>query len=393
MPTNFTQEFNEWISQKLEDAQVNSDIEDAMAFYNSLLGENNSFEEEIKKTVSKLDEIHRMTDLKNKVERFVNLSKDFSENFDKFLKQNALPNVNTRLQKTIEFFDNLLKDKDVPFKKEIMEMKVKCEEALSPDKSLEDKQKVLHEVSIAIPFKRQVQENEEHTNARLTHYIKRLDIILKKQNVKYAKDLNELRHRFEESLTNDSHQQKEEFLEYYPHSLKEAVSDYLQDELDKQYLNEDILIEMWYMEELLPYLDNDLAKEISQIIVEYGVALQKDDFDEKLDKFTGTVDNYSQKLITYLDTEPEPLPVVNIHLKFFQQYIVYLLQDDQSSHAKVYEAELRALLPQVEKAIASENFKEKMQIIDAFDEVNTQFGQFLLNHIVDFEIYRFGFKS
>uniref|UniRef100_A0A1A9V782 Uncharacterized protein n=1 Tax=Glossina austeni TaxID=7395 RepID=A0A1A9V782_GLOAU len=147
MPTHFSQEFNEWISKKLEEAQLDGDIENAMAFYNSLLTEHNSYEDDIKKTLSILEEIHRVADLKDKVERFINLSKDFSESFDKFLKESALPNVNTRLQKTIEFFANVLKDESVPFKKEILELKAKCEEALSSDKSLEDKQKALHEVT------------------------------------------------------------------------------------------------------------------------------------------------------------------------------------------------------------------------------------------------------
>ncbi|KAI9577975.1 uncharacterized protein LOC119641076 [Glossina fuscipes] len=147
MPTHFNQEFNEWISKKLEEAQVDGDIENAMAFYNSLLTEHNSYEDDIKKTLSILEEIHRVADLKDKVERFINLSKDFSDSFDKFLKESSLPNVNTRLQKTIEFFANVLKDESVPFKKEILELKAKCEKALNSDKSLEDKQKVLHEVT------------------------------------------------------------------------------------------------------------------------------------------------------------------------------------------------------------------------------------------------------
>ncbi|KAL9875232.1 uncharacterized protein ACN427_013446 [Glossina fuscipes fuscipes] len=252
---------------------------------------------------------------------------------------------------------------------------------------------VLKNVSIASPIKRHLQDDEEHINSRLNHYIKRLHIIIKKADFEYANELNELRQRFEKSLTNDNHQQKQEFLEYYAHTLNGAVSDYLQNELDKQYLNEDICIEIWYMKEILPYLKDGLAMEISQIIAEYEIALKKDDFGEKFNAFTETVDNYSQNLTTYLDSEPQPLPVLNAHLKFFQYYVSHLLQNNQVSGAKVYEVKLRALLNQVEQAIASEHLEEKLQTIDAFDAVDTEFGQFLFDHMIDFEICRFGFEN
>ncbi|KAI9577974.1 hypothetical protein GQX74_014118 [Glossina fuscipes] len=252
---------------------------------------------------------------------------------------------------------------------------------------------LLSRVSIASPIKRHLQDDEEHINSRLNHYIKRLHIIIKKADFEYANELNELRQRFEKSLTNDNHQQKQEFLEYYAHTLNGAVSDYLQNELDKQYLNEDICIEIWYMKEILPYLKDGLAMEISQIIAEYEIALKKDDFGEKFNAFTETVDNYSQNLTTYLDSEPQPLPVLNAHLKFFQYYVSHLLQNNQVLGAKVYEVKLRALLNQVEQAIASEHLEEKLQTIDAFDAVDTEFGQFLFDHMIDFEICRFGFEN
>ena len=165
-PSQFSEDFNKWIGAKLEEAQVNDDIHEAIEFYNSLLTSNTAFADEIKKTISTLDNILKESDLQQKEEKFLNLNKGFSAGFTKFLKENALPNVNHQLQKSSEFFENLLQDKDIKFASEIEALKKKTDAALGSDVSIDDKNKVLHEVSYT--------DNEE------------LNDFLQKKNIEYS---------------------------------------------------------------------------------------------------------------------------------------------------------------------------------------------------------------
>ncbi|XP_065357465.1 uncharacterized protein LOC135951705 [Calliphora vicina] len=146
-PSHFSAEFNTWIGAKLEEAQVHDDIHDAIEFYNSLLTTHAEHEAEIKKTISTLENLLKESDLKQKEEKFLDLEKSFSPEFQKFLKENALPTVNRQLQKTAEFFENLLHDKDIKFAKEIEALKLKTEAALESNVSIDDKNKVLQEVT------------------------------------------------------------------------------------------------------------------------------------------------------------------------------------------------------------------------------------------------------
>lgn len=147
IPSHFSEDFNKWVSMKLEEAEVNDDIHDAIEFYNSLLTANTVHGDEIKKTISTLENLLKESNLKEKENKFLNLNNEFSADFSKFLKENALPKVNQQLQKTSEFFENLLHDKDVKFATEIAALKQKTDAALSSDVSIDDKNKVLQEVT------------------------------------------------------------------------------------------------------------------------------------------------------------------------------------------------------------------------------------------------------
>lgn len=146
--SNFSPEFNTWIGAKFEDAQVNSDISDAIFYYNSLLAEKSNFEADLKKTVATLEGLLVESNLKKKEEEFLGLTKTFSPEFEKYLKDTALPGVNAQLQKTVTFFGKVLEESDVKFAKEIKELKAKTEAALADSVSVDDKNKVLQEVTV-----------------------------------------------------------------------------------------------------------------------------------------------------------------------------------------------------------------------------------------------------
>uniref|UniRef100_T1PG67 Uncharacterized protein n=1 Tax=Musca domestica TaxID=7370 RepID=T1PG67_MUSDO len=144
---NFSEEFNKWIGLKLEHAEVNEDIHGAITFYSSLLNQQTPHEAEIKKTIATLENMLKDTDLKKKEMDFLGLTKTFSPEFDAYLKQSSLPVLNESLQKTAQFFQALLELKEGKFDKEVTELKAMVEAALADSVSVEEKNRVLGEVT------------------------------------------------------------------------------------------------------------------------------------------------------------------------------------------------------------------------------------------------------
>lgn len=230
-------------------------------------------------------------------------------------------------------------------------------------------------------------DEEEHTNNRLKHYIKRFDILAKNIKSDFLPDLQKLKATFETSLAKDSTKEKLQLLETYSDKLNKEFAIYLEDELDKQYINEEILIHRWYVQEILPDLNEHLAKEAKKFLDKIDEAHKIQDFDEKFELYAKASESISEDLWEYVNEIPEPLPVLKAHLKFFQEYIGYLLQE---CVVDSFESDLRSLLKEVEAAQATGDYKEKLRVVDIFDEVSTKFGSFLNEKVIEFEIYKFG---
>jgi len=143
---HFSPEFNKFISARLEAYQVNDDIRDSIEFYRSLLTGDTKFESEIQKVVDTLEELLKLTDLKEKEERYLALEKTFTPEFKDFLKNNQLPVVNRALQNNVEFFENLLIEPEPKYEAEIKELKAQAEAALG-DISVEEKQAALQKIT------------------------------------------------------------------------------------------------------------------------------------------------------------------------------------------------------------------------------------------------------
>lgn len=146
LPQQFSAEFNEFITAKLAEEQINETIQEASEFYASLLAGHSEFKDEIEKTVSTLENLLKETDVKKKEDGFAQLNNAFTPEFSKFLQENSLPMVNRQLKNTVEFFEDLLVEKGTPFDSEIKALKTQAEAALG-NISVEEKQKVLYEVT------------------------------------------------------------------------------------------------------------------------------------------------------------------------------------------------------------------------------------------------------
>ncbi|XP_005175593.1 uncharacterized protein LOC101891787 [Musca domestica] len=147
--THFSADFNSWIALKLEEAEVNEDIQGAITFYSQLLKQKSSHEAEIKKTITTLETLLKENDLQKKEKEYLGLSNNFSPEFAAYLKTSSLPVINDTLQKTIKFFDSVLAQKEGKFVKEITELKAMVEGVLGESASIEEKNRVLGEVTSA----------------------------------------------------------------------------------------------------------------------------------------------------------------------------------------------------------------------------------------------------
>jgi hypothetical protein len=145
LPAQFSAEFNQYVSTKLQEFQVNDDIADDIQFYNTLL-ENAKLHDELKKTIVTLENLLKETDLKVKVEKFAALNQSFSPALVDFLKSNSLPKVNHELQNMVEFFDALLVEDNIKYAAEIKALKVQAEAGLAAS-NVDEKQKILYAIT------------------------------------------------------------------------------------------------------------------------------------------------------------------------------------------------------------------------------------------------------
>ncbi|XP_075149644.1 uncharacterized protein LOC142223676 [Haematobia irritans] len=144
---NFNEEFNKWIGTNLEHAQVDEDIRDAIGFYKGLLPQAAAHADEVKKTITTLENLLQDSNLKEKEDKFLGLTKTFSPEFDAFLKENSLPAITEALKRTSEFFTNVLALKEGKFEKEIEELKAMTVAAMAESVGVEEKNRILNDVT------------------------------------------------------------------------------------------------------------------------------------------------------------------------------------------------------------------------------------------------------
>ncbi|XP_075149642.1 uncharacterized protein LOC142223675 isoform X1 [Haematobia irritans] len=225
----------------------------------------------------------------------------------------------------------------------------------------------------------------EHTDSRLKHFIQRLDIMAKHFESKYLPELQQLKATFENSLNNNTLKDKLLLLESYGDKLNMDFLDYFHTELDRQYINEDIQLVRWYVLEILPDLSGQLADEAKKFSEKISQALTEENLDRKLDLYNEASE--SDALWDYLNDSPEPEPVLNVHLKFYQDCLNYLLTQGLFDQ---YEKEIRNYLQQVNEALSKSDYREKLKVVELFDDASTKLGSFLHEKVIAFEIHKFG---
>ncbi|XP_017467132.1 PREDICTED: uncharacterized protein LOC108359680 [Rhagoletis zephyria] len=144
----FPEEFNQYLSKKLQELHIDADIQRSLSFYTTLLEktEAGEWKQDIEQAIANLNSITSETDAAKKVELYAQFSKQLKTDFQDFLKKQTLPQIEQSLSGTIKFFDGLLAEADAPHKNEIAALKTQAEAGLAAT-TLEEKQKIYYEIT------------------------------------------------------------------------------------------------------------------------------------------------------------------------------------------------------------------------------------------------------
>lgn len=192
--------------------------------------------------------------------------------------------------------------------------------------------------------------------------------------------------RFKLSIAKESLKEKSQLLEQQTKNT--GLADYLADEFDKQYINEDILIESWYLNEISPHVSKDLYEELLKVIHDLKEAYRTEDLETKFNIYTDVGENLSDHFLDYFFGEHAPEPLLNAQLKYYKEYLDYLLKECQEGGE--FEKNIQELKQKVEGARTSSDIDEKHKVIDLFDDLDTKFGRYLDENFVDFRMFKFG---
>ncbi|CAD6997445.1 uncharacterized protein LOC101454295 [Ceratitis capitata] len=144
----FPDEFNQYLNRKLQELNIDGEVQQSLDFYKALLenAESNEFKADIEKAIATLTTISQETVAAKKVESYLQFTQDHRASFQEFLKKQTLPQIEKSLNGAIKFFDGLLAEADIKHKDEIVALKAQAEGGLAAA-SLEDKQKIYYEIT------------------------------------------------------------------------------------------------------------------------------------------------------------------------------------------------------------------------------------------------------
>lgn len=233
------------------------------------------------------------------------------------------------------------------------------------------------------------EEQEEELNSRFKHLLTRLDKLVSKPADKFQQEMSKVIDTLKNSMLRDSFEQKQYIADNLLSKFPKEFVDFYHNVLDKQYLNEELRIQKWFVQEMIPDIkDSDMVQDMLEMLRRFDEAYKTDDLDEKFDKFATVDEHISPKLTEFLDNyESNPI-LLNVHLKYFQKFLNYLL--DGNAQPVLFADELRSLLTAVENARNDPNVAEKYRVVNIFDDVATKIGRYINDKVIEYEIIMFG---
>ncbi|XP_039951372.1 uncharacterized protein LOC120768660 [Bactrocera tryoni] len=237
------------------------------------------------------------------------------------------------------------------------------------------------------PVEVDVDELKAQISSHLSYTARRLVRIQQNVDEKYAIELEQLLARYLKAANAEDPLVEEKQLLEYEGEQRQAFMAYVNLQYDEQFLNEDIRVQEWSMRTLMSELSGPLAEEIEKVLPAYESAVKIDDFDQKYTAFTGIQETFSSTLWQLIDAEPEEVAVLNVQLKFFKEFLIYLQkQEDAASFTGM----IKDTLNIVDSALTSSDMKQKMDVLDSFDDLTTKFRRYLDYKVLEFQFDRFG---
>lgn len=232
-----------------------------------------------------------------------------------------------------------------------------------------------------------VDELKSQISSHLSYTARRLARIQQDVDEKYAVELEQLLARYLKAANAEDPLVEEKQLLEYEGEQRQAFMAYLNLQYDEQFLNEDIRVQEWSMRTLMTEVSGPLAEEIGKVLPAYESAIKIDDFDRKYAAFTAIQETFSSALWQVIDAEPEDKAVLNVQLKFFKEFLHHLQKEEV---AAPFVEMLKDALNVVESALTSADLKQKLEVLDSFDDLTTKFRRYLDYKVLEFQFDRFG---
>ncbi|KNC22791.1 hypothetical protein FF38_04130 [Lucilia cuprina] len=203
------------------------------------------------------------------------------------------------------------------------------------------------------------------------------------EKMKHKYELNLLKATFELALTNHTNAEKFNFLYNFPKIIPPYFSNFLMDELDMQYVNQKIRIDLKYLDLMKPDLQHlNLAEEIFYINYKLKEILLMQNLQAKLKGYKNITDGLTPQFQYILDKQPLHEALLKSHLNFLKEYV----NSFEDSEIEEFKPEYNVLLRQLEIAENSTDNENKFKFLEMFNDTTTKFGRFLN---VKFEEYKF----
>ncbi|XP_053959742.1 uncharacterized protein LOC128864206 [Anastrepha ludens] len=232
-----------------------------------------------------------------------------------------------------------------------------------------------------------VDELKAQISSHLSYTAHRLARIQKNVAPQYADELEQMLARYAEAANTEDPLAEEKLLLAYEGAQRQEFMGYLSLQYDEQFLNEDIRIQEWSMRQLLSQVSGPVAEEIEKLLPAYESAAKIEDFDKKYAAFTAIQEGFSSTLWKLLDAQPEDKALLNVQLQFFREFLMYLLKQQEAAQ---FVAKIKSVLGEVEAAQVNADVKQKLDVLDSFDDLTTKFGRYLDYKVLEFEFDRFG---
>lgn len=191
---------------------------------------------------------------------------------------------------------------------------------------------------------------------------------------KFKYELQLLKATFEMALVNHTNGEKLNLLNHFPKLIPAYFCTFLMDQLDKQFMDQKMRIDMKYLDLMnIDLKEMGLINEAFFIKNKFKESLSLDSLKQKIDNYNNITQGLTHEFQYLLDKQPLHNTLLKAHLNFLMEFIKSL----EKSEIEEFTLDYNELVRQMEIAQESADVGEKFKFVEMFNDVSTKFGRFL----------------